>query len=182
MKLTLASALPFAALGAAALIPGLEQTKLTAEIPEFLESAYSQLKTTHGELTPEVISIWNDVAKLYPGETTEAVQRLTSKGFKPKSATKRPDSEYDYVIHGSDLEKMFVKSTGTGEKRKKYTGDFKNKKLRVKKPSGLGIDENVAQLSGYLDVDDDKHFFFCEYPPRYSSEFVVHQLMSRRVL
>lgn len=166
MKLTLASALPFA-LGATALIAGAEvhdSAESKDQVPSFLSTAYSQLKDIHGELSPEVISIWKEVADLYPGDTTDAIQRLTSKGFKPKQAAKRPDSEYDYVITGDELESMFVKHQGSGEKRKKYAGNFKNKKLRVKKPNALGIDEDVKQLSGYLDVDDDKHFFFCEPP------------------
>jgi len=163
MKLTLASTLPFA-LGATALIAGSEThnpTEAQDQVPSFLSAAYSQLKEIHGELTPEAISIWKEVADLFPGDTTVAVQRLTSKGFKPKAASKRPDSDYDYIITGDELESMYVTNKGNGEKRKKLSGNFKNKKLRVKKPNSLGVDEHVKQLSGYLDVDDDKHFFFC---------------------
>ncbi|KAI5808499.1 Alpha/Beta hydrolase protein [Peziza echinospora] len=170
MKITLAAALPFA-LGASALIPGTEQHIKTEQhdshkVPSFLSTAYSQLKSSIGELSPEAINIWNEVAKLYPGDTTEAVQRLTSNGFKPKPAKKRPDSEYDYVIHGHELNSMVVTEAGTGEVRQKYSGDFSNRKLRVKKPTGLGIDDDVKQLSGYLDVDDDKHFFFWFFESR----------------
>jgi len=166
MKLTLASALPFA-FGATALIAGSEghdSTEARDQVPSFLSSAYSQLKNIHGELTPEAISIWKEVADLFPGDTTDAVQRLTSKGFKPKAASKRPDSDYDYIITGDELESMYVTNGRNGEKRKKLGGNFKNKRLRVKKPNSLGIDEGVKQLSGYLDVDDDKHFFFCKAP------------------
>jgi len=168
MKLTLASALPFA-LGATALITGAEvhdSTESHDQVPSFLSSAYSQLKDVHGELTPETIKIWKEVADLFPGDTTDAIQGLTSKGFTPKKASKRPDDEYDYIITGDELESMFATHQGTGEKRKKYGGDFKNKRLRVKKPNTLGIDEEVKQLSGYLDVDDDKHFFFWFFESR----------------
>lgn len=167
MKFSLAAALPLA-LGASALIPNTESLLSSSElkhVPSFLSSAYSQLSSAHGELTPEVAKIWEEVAALYPGDTAEAVQRMTSKGFKPKSANKRDDDEYDYVIHGSELEKITVLSE-SGEKVKKYSGDFSNKKLRVKRPTGLGIDEDVKQLSGYLDVDDDKHFFFWFFESR----------------
>lgn len=168
MKLTLASALPLA-LGATALITGVDSTEGQDQIPAFLSSSYSQLKALYGDIPPEAIPIWNEMAELYPGDTLEAVQKLVSKGFKPKQASKRPDSDYDYIITGDELESMFVTQKGTGERRKKFSsGNFKNKKLRVKKPDSLGVDENVKQLSGYLDVDDDKHFFFCEAPTRAS--------------
>ncbi|RPB29261.1 hypothetical protein L211DRAFT_833115 [Terfezia boudieri ATCC MYA-4762] len=168
MKLTLASALPFA-LGATAFISGSEthdSTEVKDQVPSFLSSVYSQLKNVHGELTPEAISIWREVADLFPGDTTDAVQRLTSKGFKPKAASKRPDSDYDYIITGDELESMYVTNSGNGEKRKKLSGNLRNKRLRVKKPNSLGIDEDVKQLSGYLDVDDDKHFFFWFFESR----------------
>lgn len=165
MKLTLASALPFA-LGATALISGVDITDSTEgqdQIPTFLSSAYSQLKALYGDIPPEAIPLWNEIAELYPGDTLEAIQRLTSKGFKPKPVSKRPDSDYDYIITGDELESMFVTNIRTGERRKKFrSGNFKNKKLRVKNPNHLGVDKDIKQLSGYLDVDDDKHFFFCE--------------------
>lgn len=178
MKLTLASTLPFA-LGATALITGSEvhdSTEVKDQVPSFLSSAYSQLKDVHGELTPEAISIWKEVADLFPGDTTDAVQRLTSKGFKPKAASKRPDSDYDYIITGEELESMYITDKGNGEKRKKLSGDFKNKRLRVKKPNSLGIDGDVKQLSGYLDIDDDKHLFFCKVARQ--PLFLVGQLLT----
>lgn len=168
MKLTLASTL-LSALGATALITGAEvhdSTEGKDQVPSFLSPAYSQLKNLHGEIPPEAISIWKEVSELFPGDTTDAVQRLTSKGFKPKEASKRPDSDYDYIINGDELESMYVTHKGTGEKRKKFVGNFSNKRLRVKKPNTLGVDEDVKQLSGYLDVDDDKHFFFWFFESR----------------
>lgn len=166
MKLTLASALPFA-LGATALLTGGEAEGASDKhkVPSFLSSAYSQLKAVHGELNSETISLWNEVEKLFPGDTSQAIQKLVSKGYRPKSAAKRPDDDYDYVVTGEELERMYVTDAGTGEKRKKFSGDFRSKRLRVKKPDGLGIDQKVKQLSGYLDIDDDKHFFFCKHIP-----------------
>lgn len=74
--------------------------------------------------------------------------------WKPPKFTKRPDSEWDHIVDGRDVEAM-MKATG-----QRVDGKFANKKLRIKEPVGLGVDR-VKQYSGYIDVDEDKHIFFC---------------------
>lgn len=46
------------------------------------------------------------------------------------------------------------------------TEDMPNHQLRVKSPSELGIDDDVKQYSGYLDVKNDKHFFYWFFESR----------------
>lgn len=121
-----------------------------------VKQTLNELKAKHSDIPEEASAIWESVAELYPEDTLEALQNM-NREWKPKKAIKRDDSEWDYIITGEQLETMMA----TGE-HKKLSGDFKNKKLRIKKPLDLGID-SVKQYSGYLDVDDDKHFFFCKF-------------------
>src|SRR5690606_2101097 len=123
--------------------------------PASIKASLEELKLKHDDIPEEATAIWESVAQEFPEDTLEALQSMKRK-FPPKQAIKRDDSEWDYIISGDQLETMMAK----GE-HKKLSGDFKNKKLRIKKPLDLGID-SVKQYSGYLDIDDDKHFFFCK--------------------
>lgn len=82
---------------------------------------------------------------------------------KPKSGViKKPDSHWDYIVQGDDVVSALGNKIEGHEK-------LKGTKLRIKKPGKLGVDADVKQYSGYLDVDDDdKHFFFCKFSPRES--------------
>lgn len=83
----------------------------------------------------------------------------------PKKHTRRPDSEWDHVVRGADIESVWVQGAD-GEKRREIDGKLHNYDLRVKAvdPSKLGVDPGVKQYSGYLDDNDaDKHLFYCEY-------------------
>lgn len=177
MKLTAASVLPLA-LGAAAYFPNPEQKPLgtsSNKLPSFLSHAFDQVKSSLGslELPADAAAAWLEVAKLYPDDTASALQALTGLS-KPKSGIKkRPDSEWDVIVDG---EKMVSTMSIDGKDK------LKGAKLRVKKPTELGVeDEKVKQLSGYLDVDDDKHFFFCKLPRRRMTHSEA-RLNTRRVL
>jgi len=158
MKLAVASMLSLA-LGAAAYFPNPAQEPLGASssnLPQFLSQALDKVKATLGDLPVEAAAAWTEIAKLYPEDTISALQAMASPA-KPKEGIKRrPDSHWDHIVHG---DQMMSAMAGKVDGREKLKGT----KLRIKKPNGLGIDEDIKQYSGYLDVEDDKHFFFCKF-------------------
>jgi cathepsin A (carboxypeptidase C) len=172
MKLSVASVAALSLAGGAyAFFPNTEQNPLIASsksssaLSPSIAQIQEQLSALGGEHTAEAITAWNRIAELYPEDTISAVQALLNKS-KPKSGVKKiPDNKWDYVVEGNDVVSALGSKIGGHEK-------LKGTKLRIKKPNGLGIDKDIKQYSGYLDVDDDdKHFFFCKYHfPRTSTE------------
>lgn len=119
------------------------------------------LKEAFGEITSEAKAIWEEVA-LFAPEAVEAFKKQT-RPVKAKKHTRKPDSKWDHVLKGADLQSIWVKGE-KGESRRKVGGKLENYNLRTKKvdPSKLGVD-TVKQYSGYLDDDEkDKHLFYCE--------------------
>ncbi|KAI5783580.1 Alpha/Beta hydrolase protein [Geopyxis carbonaria] len=165
MKLSVASVLSLA-LGAAAYFPNPEQQPLGASsaVPAFLQSAIEKVKATYGEIPDEAASAWAEISKIFPVDTVSALQALVSP-VKPKEGIKkRDDSEWDYIVRGDDVMTALSGKIDGHDK-------LKGSKLRIKKPNGLGIDEDVTQYSGYLDVEDDsKHFFFWFFESRNNAE------------
>jgi cathepsin A (carboxypeptidase C) len=109
-------------------------------------------------LTGEARQVWDEVAMMFPEEMSKANFWST-----PKPHVKRPDSQWDHVMSGKDVEEVWVTNT-KGEKERDVDGKLANYQLRTKKvdPSKLGVD-TVKQYSGYLDDDEeDKHLFYCE--------------------
>lgn len=81
----------------------------------------------------------------------------------PKSFRRRPDSHWDHIVRGSDVQSLWV-TNADGQKEREIGGRLEAYDLRVKKvdPSVLNIDPGVKQYSGYLDDNEsDKHLFYC---------------------
>lgn len=123
------------------------------------ETWWTPLENMWGEASAEVKATWDEISMLVPGAFETFKKAATAK---PKSANKRPDSDFDFHVKGADLEEVFVETDGV--KHRKSDGDLSNYGLRAKAvdPSKLKVD-GVKQYSGYLDEhDEDKHLFYCK--------------------
>ena len=112
-------------------------------------------------LTAEARAVWDEVAMMFPDSFDKA-----SLFSMPKPHSRKPDSEWDHIVKGADLQSVWV-TNAKGEKEREIDGKLEPYNLRVKKvdPSTLGVD-NVTQYSGYLDDEDnDKHLFYCKFSP-----------------
>lgn len=164
MKL-LASAL---LIGVAAASPPLQQPLQEAQqaqpiirpsIVDNLATAAHDLQRHLSSLTEDARAVWDEVAALFPDAMT--AQHLFSA---PKKHIRRPDSHWDHVLRGEDVQDVWVENA-KGEKERKVGGRLEAYNLRSKKvdPSALGVDPGVKQYSGYLDdQEEDKHLFYCE--------------------
>lgn len=122
-----------------------------------LHAFQEQLKT----LSEDARKLWDEVANYFPDSMDHSpIFSL------PKKHTRRPDSHWDHIVRGSDVQKIWV-NNADGEKEREIDGKLEAYDLRVKKadPSALGIDPNVKQYTGYLDDNgNDKHLFYCKLP------------------
>ncbi|KAK5990293.1 Carboxypeptidase Y-like protein [Cladobotryum mycophilum] len=129
------------------------------------DSWASSMKEYFGEINAEAKAVWEEVNLLVP-DALEAVKQRSMK-LKAKKHHRKPDSKWDHVVKGSDLQKMWVENKD-GESHRLIGGKLDNYKLRAKKvdPASLGID-SVKQFSGYLDDDEkDKHLFYWFFESR----------------
>ena len=118
----------------------------------------AHLKEILGEMTDEAKSLWDEMSLLIPGALDKS-----SVFSSPKPHFRKPDSHWDYIVRGADVQGLWVESEGV--KHRKVGGRLENYNLRAKgvDPSGLGID-TVKQYSGYLDDEEnDKHLFYCKF-------------------
>ncbi|KAJ2901028.1 hypothetical protein MKZ38_002154 [Zalerion maritima] len=117
-------------------------------------------------MTDEAKALWDEINLLVPNAFDKA-PFLSS----PKPHIRKPDSEWDYVVKGADVQGMWIESD-EGTIHRKVGGKLDNYNLRAKSvdPSKLGIDD-VKQYSGYLDDDEeDKHLFYWFFESRNDPE------------
>lgn len=158
-------------LGAASSAVGFQDQKVMGGTPDksvidldrnSLPDWTKPLEDIFGEITSEAKAAWDEISMLVP-EAVEAFKKQAL-GTKPKPVSRRPDSHWDHIVKGADVQSVWVEKNG--KPHREVGGKLDNYNLRAKKvdPSSLGVDK-VKQYSGYLDdEDEDKHLFYCEFP------------------
>lgn len=114
------------------------------------------------DIPAEAKALWEEVAMHFP----EAMDKATFFSA-PKPHVRKPDSTWDYVVKGADVQSVWVENS-KGEKEREIDGKLDTYNLRAKKvdPSKLGVD-TVKQYSGYLDDEEnDKHLFYWFFESR----------------
>ena len=100
---------------------------------------------------------------------TESVVEEEDEVFFDRPASKRrPDSYWNHIVRGSDVQSIWVTGTN-GQKEREIDGKLEAYDLRAKKvdPSSLGVDPKVKQYSGYLDDNENnKHLFYWFFESR----------------
>ncbi|KAG8624819.1 hypothetical protein KVT40_007886 [Elsinoe batatas] len=136
------------------------------QIPKQVSSAWSkplhQLKDGLKHMTAEAKQAWDEVAQLFPEEMDKATFFSN-----PKAHTRKPDTHWDYITSGADIQSVWV-TNSQGQKEREIDGKLETFNLRTKKvdPSVLGVDK-VKQYSGYLDdEEEDKHLFYWFFESR----------------
>jgi cathepsin A (carboxypeptidase C) len=120
--------------------------------------ALNHLAESMKDMSSEAKLIWDEVATQFP-ESFDKASFFSS----PKPHKKKPDSTWDYIVKGADIQSVWVENA-KGEKEREIDGKLDSYNLRAKKvdPAALGVDK-VKQYSGYLDdEEDDKHLFYCK--------------------
>ncbi|KAH6681836.1 putative carboxypeptidase Y like protein A [Halenospora varia] len=142
-----------------------EQTPLQ-EATKAVHDAWSKPLHSLGEamkgMTAEAQAIWDEVTLMFP-EAMDKSNFFSS----PKPHVRRPDSKWDHIVKGADVQSVWVENT-KGEKEREIDGKLDPYSMRIKKvdPSKLGVD-TVKQYSGYLDDDEnDKHLFYWFFESR----------------
>jgi cathepsin A (carboxypeptidase C) len=132
------------------------------EYADALSRTLHELKEELKSLTSESEQVWEEISNIFPLASDD-----TPFFSAAKKHTRRPDSHWDHIVRGSDVQSIWVENAD-GEKEREVGGRLETYDLRVKSvdPSSLGIDPDVKQYSGYLDDNEnDKHLFYCKSMP-----------------
>ncbi|KIX07606.1 uncharacterized protein Z518_02259 [Rhinocladiella mackenziei CBS 650.93] len=156
-----------AGVASAAIAPQQQPLQLPKSFPSeaknVLDNQLHHLKDALKGLTVEAAAIWDEVAALYPEDMSRASFFST-----PKKHTRRPDHEWDHIVRGADIQKVWIQNAD-GEQERRLDGKLDTYDLRVQSvdPSSLGVDPHVKQYSGYLDDNEnDKHLFYWFFESR----------------
>lgn len=118
-----------------------------------------EYEAAFGSMTSEARAVWDELALLVPN-IADSIPPLT----KPKKHARKPDSHWDFITKGADVQSVWTKATADSPSHRAVGGDLEDYNLRTKKvdPAKLGVD-TVKQYSGYLDDEaNDKHLFYCK--------------------
>ncbi|KAF2124865.1 carboxypeptidase Y-like protein A [Dothidotthia symphoricarpi CBS 119687] len=150
----------------AAVAPQQQILQFPKSFDEVKSSSWSKplhnLEESLKSLTGEARATWDEVAMMFP-ESFEKAAFFSN----PKPHTRKPDSEWEHVVKGADVQSVWVENAA-GEKEREIDGKLDNYNLRVKSvdPGVLGVDK-VKQYSGYLDdEEEDKHLFYWFFESR----------------
>ena len=125
------------------------------------------LQSSLKSLTGDARALWNEVTTLFP----DAVDQISFFSA-PKKHARRPDSHWDAIIKGSDVQDVWV-TNQSGDQEREIDGklDAYTLRSRAVDPSALGVDPDVKQMSGYLDDEEnDKHLFYWFFESRGNPE------------
>ncbi|KAI1327904.1 Alpha/Beta hydrolase protein [Xylariaceae sp. FL0255] len=127
-----------------------------------IKHSFEHLSEALGEMPAAAHGLWEEMTLLVPGFVEKASNMISM----PKAHTRKPDSHWDHVTKGEDLQKVWMETDGVSHR--KVDGSLEAYNLRSKKvdPSSLGVDK-VKQYSGYLDDEaNDKHLFYWFFESR----------------
>ncbi|KAI9875386.1 MAG: hypothetical protein M1830_008533 [Pleopsidium flavum] len=147
----------------AAIVPQQHALQLPKQASEAMSTPLHNLQQSLKSLTSEGRAIWDEVAMMFP----EAMDKANLFSL-PKKHTRRPDTEWDHIMKGADVQNIWVENA-SGEKERDVDGKLETYNLRAKKvdPGALGVDPAVKQYSGYLDDEEnDKHLFYWFFESR----------------
>ncbi|KAF1811744.1 putative carboxypeptidase CpyA/Prc1 [Eremomyces bilateralis CBS 781.70] len=136
--------------------------QMSEQLMEGWSKPLHELEESFGSLSSDVKDLWNEMSMMFP-ESFDKANLLSM----PKPHKRRPNSEWDHILKGEDIQKVWVENAN-GEKEREIDGHLEPYSMRTKAvdPSTLNID-SVKQYSGYLDNDeDDKHLFYWFFESR----------------
>ncbi|KAI0024949.1 Alpha/Beta hydrolase protein [Xylariomycetidae sp. FL0641] len=139
-----------------------QDQKVMGGFGDAVKNPLEHVTNVFGEMPSAAKGLWDEMSLLVPGFVDKAANLISL----PKPHTRRPNSEWDHVVKGADVQSMWVETDGV--KHRKVDGYLEDYNVRTKKvdPSALGVDK-VKQYSGYLDDEaNDKHLFYWFFESR----------------